>query len=66
MRRLDGLAWSTLWLSPLASDPAYRPETEAMKAIAPLLDRLGDGSGPAAMAHEILSFSKGRLRGGRP
>lgn len=66
MRKLHGLAWATLWLSPLAADPAYRPETGAMKAIAPLLDRLGDGSGPLAMADEIVSFSKGRVRGGRP
>lgn len=59
MSRLRGLAWSVLWLSPLAADPAYRPETGAMQAIVPLLDRLGDGSSPSALAREILSFSKG-------
>lgn len=59
MARLDALAWSVLWLSPLAEDPAYRPETEAMQAILPYLDRLGDGSRPATMASEILEFRKG-------
>jgi uncharacterized protein with von Willebrand factor type A (vWA) domain len=59
MGRLRGLAWSVLWLSPLAADPAYRPETGAMRAILPLLDRLGDGSTPPAIAREILGFAKG-------
>ncbi len=59
MDRLHALAWSVLWLSPLAADPAYRPETGAMKAILPLLDRLGDGSTPHAIAAEILHFAKG-------
>lgn len=59
MTRLRGLAWSVLWLSPLASDPAYRPETGAMQAIFPMLDRLGDGSTPTSLAREILAFSKG-------
>lgn len=59
MTRLRGLAWSVLWLSPLAADPAYRPETGAMRAILPLIDRLGDGATPQAVAAEILGFSKG-------
>ena len=62
MTRLGALAWSVLWLSPLAADPAYRPETGAMRGILPLLDRLGDGSGPQAIAGEILQFSKGARR----
>lgn len=59
MERLSKLAWSVLWLSPLAADPAYRPETGAMQAILPMLDRLGDGSDPTAIAGEILAFAKG-------
>lgn len=62
MIRLRGLAWSVLWLSPLAADPAYRPETDAMRAILPLPDRLGDGSEPPAIAREILGFAKGARR----
>jgi hypothetical protein len=30
-----------------------------MKAILPMLDRLGDGSSPQAIAQEILHFAKG-------
>jgi hypothetical protein len=59
MQRLSALAWSVLWLSPLAADPDYRPETGAMRAILPLIDRLGDGATPPAIAAEILGFSKG-------
>lgn len=64
MAKLRGLAWSLLWLSPLASDPGYRPETAAMRAIAPLVDRIGDGSRPEAIIREILTFSKGARLGG--
>jgi uncharacterized protein len=62
MARLRGLAWGVLWLSPLAADPAYRPETGAMRAILPMLDRLGDGSAPSTIAREILDFARGRGR----
>jgi uncharacterized protein with von Willebrand factor type A (vWA) domain len=55
---LRRLAWGVLWLSPLASDPAFRPETGAMRAILPLLDRLGDGGSPMAIADEVLGFAR--------
>lgn len=58
MARLRGLAWGVLWLSPLAADPRYRPETGAMRAILPLLDRLGDGGSPEAIAEGILGFGQ--------
>ncbi|WP_157967113.1 vWA domain-containing protein [Elioraea thermophila] len=50
MTRLRGLAWRIVWLSPLAQDPAYRPETAALRAILPLLDRFGDGSSVPSLA----------------
>ncbi len=59
MGRLRGLAWSVLWLTPLAADPDFRPETGALRAILPLIDRLGDGASPGAVAEEILDFRKG-------
>jgi uncharacterized protein with von Willebrand factor type A (vWA) domain len=62
MQRLRSLAWSVLWLSPLAADPAFRPETSAMQAVLPMLDRLGNGATPPAIAEEILSFAKGVRR----
>jgi uncharacterized protein with von Willebrand factor type A (vWA) domain len=57
--RLRALARSVLWLSPLAADPAFRPETGAMRAILPMLDRLGDGSSAAAIAREVLGLARG-------
>ena len=62
MARLDGLAWSVLWLTPLASDAQFQPRTEALRAIAPMIDRLGNGSSPQAVAQEILHFAHGGRR----
>lgn len=62
MTKLRGLAWRILWLSPLVADPAYRPETGAMRAILPMIDHIGDGSTPAAIAREIVAAARpGRL-----
>lgn len=65
MQRLSGLAWSVLWLSPLAAHTEYRPETDAMQSILPMLDRLGDGASPASIGAEILTFAKGARTAGR-
>lgn len=62
MKRLDGLAWSVLWLTPLAADAAFAPRTEALRAIAPMIDRLGSAANPQAIAHEIIKFAKGPRR----
>ncbi|MEO1680463.1 MAG: VWA domain-containing protein [Pseudomonadota bacterium] len=59
MTRLENLAWSILWLSPLAAEQGYRPETGALTAIAPRIDRFGDGRSPASMAREVLSYARG-------
>lgn len=56
--RLSRLAHALVWLSPLARDPQYRPQTEALAAIYPMLDRLGDGSSTSAVAREILSLGR--------
>jgi len=64
MTRLRGLAWRVLWLTPLAADPAYRPETGALGAVLPLIDRLGDGSSPARVAAEVLGYARGAEAGG--
>jgi uncharacterized protein len=62
MTRLNRLSWSVLWLTPLAADTHFQPQTEALRAIAPMIDRLGDGSSPRAIADEILHFAKGARR----
>jgi hypothetical protein len=63
MARLRALAWRVMWLSPLASDPAFRPETGAMRAILPMIDHLGDGSAPGAIAREIVASARPRRVG---
>jgi len=62
MARLRRLAWGVLWLSPLAADPAYRPETTAMRAILPMLDRLGSSASVEAIADEVLGYARNRGR----
>ena len=59
--RLSRLAWRVSWLTPLAADPEFRPETTALAATAPFLDDLGDGSSPDALCRHMLSL--GRIRG---
>ncbi len=45
VRRLASRSWRLAWLTPLAADPAFRPETAALKAILGIVDQLGDGGG---------------------
>ena len=45
VRRLAARSWRLAWLTPLAADPAFSPETAALKAILPIVDHLGDGGG---------------------
>ena len=60
--RLSRLAWRVSWLTPLAADPEFRPETTALAAIAPFLDDLGDGSSPEALCGHLLSLGRARGR----
>ena len=54
--RLSRLAWRVSWLTPLAADPAFRPETTGLAAVAPYLDDLGDGASPDALCRHVLSL----------
>ena len=58
MQRLRGLAWAIMWLTPLQADPTYTPQTTALSAILPMVDRFGNGSSPQTIAQEVLHFSK--------
>lgn len=44
------------WLTPLAADPGYRPQTEALRLIAPRLASLSDGGSTARICRHILSL----------
>ena len=52
--RLARRAWRLSWLTPLAAGPKFSPETEALKAIGPFLDDLGDGSSVEAVCAHLL------------
>jgi uncharacterized protein with von Willebrand factor type A (vWA) domain len=54
VRRLARLAWRLDWLTPLAADPAFRPETAGLAGSLPYLDHLADGSSLHAVAAHIL------------
>ena len=56
--RLSRLAWRLDWLTPLAADPGYRPETAALSTILPMIDRLGDGSSTRAVADHVLTLAR--------
>lgn len=58
VRRLSRLAWRLDWLTPLAADPFYLPQTPAMAGILPWLDALGDGDGAAAVAAHVLNLAR--------
>jgi hypothetical protein len=56
--RLSRQAWRLSWLTPLAAGPGFRPETEALLAIAPFVDDLVDGGSSAAIAAHVLSMGR--------
>jgi uncharacterized protein len=55
--RLAARAWRIDWLTPLAADPGYRPETQALTAIRPLLGALANGATTDRMCAHVLSLA---------
>lgn len=60
VHRLAARAFRIDWFTPLAVDPAYRPETEALHAIRPLLASLGDASSTSRLCRAILAIGEAR------
>jgi uncharacterized protein len=58
VERLAARAWRIDWLTPLAADPGYRPETEALAAIRPLLGALADGASTERLCRHVLSLAQ--------
>lgn len=59
VRRLAARAFRIDWLSPLAADPNYQPQTEALAAIRPMLASLSNGNSIAAICRHLLSLGQG-------
>ena len=58
--RLSRRSWRLVWLSPLATGPNFRPETEALKAILPFIDELADASSVEAVCRHVLATTERR------
>jgi uncharacterized protein with von Willebrand factor type A (vWA) domain len=57
VQRLRRVAWRLSWASPLVSDPAFRPETRALRQLLPHLDDLVDGGSLASLAGFVLRLA---------
>lgn len=56
--RLSRMAWRLEWLTPLADDQDYRPETAALAAVLPYLDSLSDGSRMDHICDHVLTIAR--------
>ncbi|MEM9583059.1 MAG: VWA domain-containing protein [Pseudomonadota bacterium] len=56
--RLARMAWRLHWLTPLAADPDYAPQTAGMIGILPWLDDLGDGGSVRAICDHVLGIAR--------
>ena len=60
VKRLAARAWHLSWMTPLAADPGYRPETAALKSILPHLDALADAGSTERLCHHVLNLAQPR------
>jgi hypothetical protein len=58
LEQMSRLAWSILWLSPLAADRDFVPETSALKAILPFIDRFADSGSVERLCSHILDAQR--------
>jgi uncharacterized protein with von Willebrand factor type A (vWA) domain len=58
--KLSRRAWRISWLTPLATAPGFRPQTEALIAIQRFVDDLVDGGSSAAVVSHLLSLGARR------
>jgi uncharacterized protein with von Willebrand factor type A (vWA) domain len=58
VRSLSRLSWRIVWLTPLAGDAGFQPQTLGIKAILPFIDHLGDGSRVERLCSEVLAVAR--------
>jgi len=58
--KLSRRAWRVSWLTPLATAPEFKPQTEALIAIRRFVDDLAGGGSSAAVVSHLLSLGNGR------
>jgi uncharacterized protein with von Willebrand factor type A (vWA) domain len=54
--RITRRAWYLAWLTPLAADPRFRPETAGLKSILGFLDKLGNGATITSLVDHTLEL----------
>jgi uncharacterized protein len=59
--KLSRRAWRVSWLTPLASGPDFRPQTEALVAIERFVDDLVDGGSSASIVAHVLALGQRRV-----
>jgi uncharacterized protein len=57
VRKLAARAWRIDWLTPLAAGNDYRPETEALAAVRPLLGSLANGGSTESLCRHVLALA---------
>lgn len=57
-QQLSRIAWRLSWLTPLAADADYKPETEALKLSLPYIDHLGAGHNLKSMCSHVLNLAR--------
>lgn len=57
-QRLSRIAWRLSWLTPLAVDVEYQPETEALKRVLPFLHQLGSSHSMGAICDHVLNMAR--------
>jgi uncharacterized protein len=60
VKRLAARAWHLSWMTPLAAEAGYRPETAALKAILPQLDALADAGSTERLCQHVLNLARPR------
>jgi uncharacterized protein with von Willebrand factor type A (vWA) domain len=58
--RLARRAWRISWLTPLATTKNFKPQTEALVAIARFVDDMVDGGSTAAIVDQLLALGQRR------
>ena len=58
--KLSRRAWRLSWLTPLAVGKNFKPQTEALVAIARFVDDMVDGGSTAAIVEHVLGLARGK------
>lgn len=56
--RLSRSAWRLIWLTPLATSAAFEPRTEALAAVRPHLDAIGDAGSMERICTQVLDLGR--------